>query len=126
MHIEVVCGSPSIYRPCFTLPLSGYDLHVNFILMENFYFVLGELLVDGVVHLVLLSEVDPQLKTDRVFFSRSRNLGMHDSLACRHPLNITWADFTFVAFEIFVVEASFEHIGDSLEASVWVVGESRG
>lgn len=43
-----------------------------------------------------------------------------------HPLQITRSDFSFVAFEIFMVEATLKHVSDSLESSVRVIWESCG
>lgn len=48
---------------------------------------------------------------------------MDNSFSSSHPLNVAWTYFALVAFEVFMVEAAFEHVGHGLEASVRVIRE---
>ena len=59
MNIKVVGRSSSVDGACFALPFSRDDLDLNFVLIENFYFVAGKFLVCWGIHLVCASEIDP-------------------------------------------------------------------
>lgn len=48
---------------------------------------------------------------------------MNYSLACSHPLQIAWTDFTTMSFEVLMVKYTLLHIGNGLEASMWMVWE---
>ena len=54
---------------------------------------------------------------------------MEDALACGHPLDVAAGDGAGVSSEVFVQEDALsvgEHVGDRLEATVRVVGETTG
>lgn len=48
---------------------------------------------------------------------------MDDSPAGSHPLEIAGANLSLVSLEVLVVEGSFEHVGNCLEAPMRMVGE---
>ena len=49
---------------------------------------------------------------------------MHDTFSSSHPLDITWFQFSFVSFKIFMQNASFQDIGDSLESTMRMIRKS--
>lgn len=84
-------------------------------------FVAEEVLVLRLAKLVLRVQVDPQLEPDTSFRIAGWHLRVHDTFPRRHPLDIAWAQLPFVPSKIFVLDLSIQHVGDCLEASVWVV-----
>lgn len=61
-----------------------------------------------------------------LFGKGGRHLRVVDPLPCSHPLKIARADFSFMAFEVFMVDRSRKHISNGLEASMRVVRETSG
>lgn len=51
---------------------------------------------------------------------------MDDSPSSSHPLEVPWTNLSLVSFKVFVIKGSLEHICDRLEASMGMVGETRG
>ena len=49
---------------------------------------------------------------------------MDDTLSSSHPLNVARTNDSVMALEILVVNFAFQHVSDSLKASMWVVRES--
>ena len=65
-------------------------------------FVSEEFLISGLAELVLGVKIDPQLETKRLLFKAVRHLRMDYALSSSHPLNVTWANYSLVSFEVLV------------------------
>lgn len=73
-----------------------------------------------------LGQVDPELHADvrAAVCVLSRHLGMHDSPAGRHELQVSRLDGAFVAGKVFVVDGPREQVSNCFLAAVWVVWEA--
>lgn len=124
--VEVVGRCAGENRALLVLPFTGDYLHCGVFELDGLQLLALVLLVLGLDHLELLPQVDPQLEPVRLLLKRRRNLRVHDPPARRHPLKIPRLDFPLMSLEILVEERPLQHVGDSLEPSVWVVGETGG
>ena len=120
-NIKVVGWGSAEYGSCLSVPLSSEDLHIHTFLLMNLNLLLGELLVGGRVHFVLSFEVDPQLEADCFLFEGAWDFRVHDASSGSHPLDVPWAYFPSVSFEIFMTDVAFEDVAHCFEASVRVV-----
>ena len=85
-----------------------------------------KLLISRLTHLVLFLQIYPKLEPDWILIFTFWNFRVNDSFSCCHPLNVSRADFSFVAFEIFMQNVAFLHVSHCLESSMRMVWESCG
>lgn len=124
VHIKVVGRSPCVNGTCFSLPFAWYYLYLNFVFVKYLNFVTGKLLIGRRFHFICTFQVDPKLESKWILLIRGRNLGVKYASTSCHPLKISRTYLAFMAFEIFMIEVTLEHISDSLESSVGMIGKS--
>ena len=125
-NVHVKCWSSSVHRSCHSNSLPGNQFYFDSIGCDSWNFFLREFLVLRLAHLEFFLEVYPQLKTFRHYIEASWHFRMQYSSTSCHPLDITSIYCTRVPFEVFMADRSFQHVGDSLKASMRVIRETCG
>lgn len=123
-YVHIISRSVIFDWSFVSFPLSAYNFDLSSIFLESGYFVGCVLLIFGLLHFVFAFQVQPQLESNWIFLGWAGHLRMDDSFACSHPLQITWANCSFMPFEILVMHFPWLHVSDRFESSVGMVRES--
>ena len=123
--VDVVCWRAGEYRATYSENFSGYYFgnHARPVIV-NWNIFRFELLVLRLAEFVLCFKVDPQLEAKGSLVKATRHLSMDDAFTSSHPLNITRANDTSCASEVFMMYLTLKHVGDSLKTTVGMVWKS--
>ena len=124
MNIKVIGWSSTNYRTLVTFPFSSNYFYVKFFFMMNFKLLIFKLLICWRIHFIFLFQVYPELKAKRMLFKRSWDFRVNNASSSCHPLDISWSNFSFMPFKVFMEELSLKHISNSFKATVGMIGKA--
>ena len=125
-HLNVHIDGRSVVNdwPSMTFPGSTNDFNFASFFLKKRNLIFGEFLIFRVFHFLGWFQIEPQLEAKRVFIKGAWHFRMDNSFSGGHPLYVTRTDDSFMPLEIFVIELSWFHIGDSFESPMRVIRET--
>jgi hypothetical protein len=100
IEVEEVSGDYGLNRSLDTEDLSSKYFSSHIIILIYWDLRAVKLLIPRITILVLLVKVEPELEPVCWLSKADRDLRVHDALSGGHPLDISWADHSFVALEV--------------------------
>jgi hypothetical protein len=107
-EINEVRWCPRNDRTLHSKNLARYNISVHTVIALKLRdYSLQVLLIRRLTEFILCVQVDPKLKPSTSNIEASGHLCMHNAFTSSHPLDITRAYHTTVAFEVFVMDFTF-------------------
>src|SRR5690348_856372 len=115
-------GRKALNRPSFAPVMAAHDAHAGAIVIDDLRYLRSlYVLVARVGHLERGGQVGPQLETVHAALCVTlRHFLVEDTAAGCHPLHVAGTKGALVAETVLVLHRSGKHIGDGLNAAMWV------
>src|SRR5207253_8420135 len=126
-HVDVFRVDSNILdRPAIPADLPGHDPHPNAPGGLNLEDARGlDLLVSRIRHPLRLRHVHPELEAPQPVAVHLRHLLVDDPAPRGHPLHVPAADDSLVPDAVLMLDATVQHVGDCLDATVRMPRETR-
>jgi hypothetical protein len=100
IEVEEVSGDYGLNRSLDTEDLTSKYFSCHIIILIDWDLRAVKLLIPRITILVLFVKVKPELEPICWLSKANRDLRVNDALSGGHPLDISWADHSFVALEV--------------------------
>lgn len=124
LNIHINGWSLVLDRPLLVFPLTTNYFNFCFVFLNQGNLIFCVLLIFGLNHFFIRFQIQPQLIANGSFFRGKWHLCMDYTLACCHPLKISWTYCTFMPFKILMMKLTAYHVSYSLKSSMWMIRKS--